>query len=95
MSLNCRVQVTRVIRRQGGEDFRRTVLALKRVVRRSNVFREAVALVFAADKGDEVQIAFAIDGKLSDAYERAFAERGGLAKWASSKPWAKATRERS
>ncbi len=70
-------EVTRVIRRQGGEDFRRTVLALKRVVRRSNVFREAVALVFAADKGDEVQIAFAIDGKLSDAYERAFAERGG------------------
>lgn len=69
--------VTRVIRRQSGEDFRRTVLALKRIVRRSNVFREAVALVFAAEKGDEIQIAFAIDGKLSEVHERAFAENGG------------------
>ncbi len=69
--------VTRAIRRQGGEDFRRTVLALKRIVRRSNLFREAVALVFAADRGNEVQVAFALDGKLSDAHERAFAEHGG------------------
>jgi DNA-binding MarR family transcriptional regulator len=69
--------VTRVIRRQGGEDFRRTVLALKRIVRRNNVYREAVALVFAADRGSEVQVAFAIDGKLSDLHERAFAEHGG------------------
>ena len=44
-------EVTRVIRRQSGEDFRRNVLALKRIVRRNNVFREAVALVFAADRG--------------------------------------------
>jgi hypothetical protein len=70
-------EVTRVIRRQGGEDFRRTVLALKRIVRRNNMFREAVALVFAAEKGDEVQIAFAIDGKLSVAHERSFAEHSG------------------
>ncbi|MEP3114142.1 hypothetical protein [Nisaea sp.] len=69
--------VTRVIRRHSGEDFRRTVLALKRIVRRNNVYREAVALVFAADHGSEVQIAFAIDGKLSDLHERAFAEHGG------------------
>ena len=69
--------VTRVIRRQGGEDFRRTVLALKRIVRRTNVFREAVALVFAADRGDEVQVAFAIDGKISEVHERTFAENGG------------------
>lgn len=69
--------ITRVVRRQRGEDFRRTVLALKRIVRRNNVFREAVALVFAADKGSEVQVAFAIDGKLSELHERAFAENGG------------------
>src|SRR5258708_4161140 len=69
--------VTRVIRRQDNDDFRRTVLALKRVVRRYNVFREAVALVFAADRGGEVQVAFAIDGKISEAHERAFAENGG------------------
>jgi len=70
-------EVSRVIRRQGGEDFRRNLLALKRSVRRNNVFREAVALVFAADKGDEVQVAFSINGKLSESHERAFAEHGG------------------
>lgn len=69
--------VTRVIRRQAGEDFRRTVLALKRIVRRNNVFREAIALVFAANRGEEVQVAFAIEGKLSEQHERAFAENGG------------------
>lgn len=69
--------VTRVIRRQGGEEFRRTVLALKRIVRRNNVFREAVALVYAADCGTEVQVAFAIDGQLSEAHERTFAQHGG------------------
>lgn len=70
-------EIRRVIRRQSGEDFRHNVLALKRVVRRNNVFREGVALIFAADKGDEVQVAFAIDGKLSETHERAFAENGG------------------
>ncbi|RYG65912.1 hypothetical protein EON77_17995, partial [bacterium] len=69
--------VRRAVRRQSGDSFRRTVLGLKRVVRRNNVFREAVALVFAADRGDEVQVAFAIDGKLSETHERAFAENGG------------------
>lgn len=69
--------ISKVIRRQRREDFRRTVLALKRVVRRNNLFREGVALVYAADKSDEVQVAFVIDDKLSDAYELAFAQRGG------------------
>jgi len=69
--------VTRVVRRQSGEDFRRTILALKRIVRRNNIYREAVALVFKAERGDEVQVAFAIDGKVSDQHERAFAEHGG------------------
>jgi len=70
-------EVTRVIRRQGGEEFRRTVLALKRIVRRNNVFREAVALVYAAERGSEVQVAFAIEGQLSESHERTFAEHGG------------------
>ncbi len=70
-------EVTKAIRRQSGEDFKRTVLALKRVVRRGNLFREAVALIFAADRGNEVQVAFALDGRLSDAHERSFAEHGG------------------
>jgi hypothetical protein len=69
--------ISKVIRRQRSEDFRRTVLALKRVVRRNNLFREGVALVYAADKSDEVQVAFVIDDKLSNAYELAFAQHGG------------------
>lgn len=69
--------ISKVIRRQRSEDFRRTVLSLKRVVRRNNLFREGVALVYAADKSDEVQVAFVIDDKLSDAYELAFAQHGG------------------
>lgn len=70
-------EVSRVIRRQAGDEFRRNVLALKRIVRRNNVFREAVALVYMAERGNEVQVAFAIDGYLSEIHERAFAEHGG------------------
>lgn len=70
-------EISKVIRRQKSEDFRRTVLSLKRVVRRNSLFREGVALVYAADKSDEVQVAFVIDDKLSDAYELAFAQNGG------------------
>lgn len=70
-------EISRAIRRRDGEDFRRNVLALKQIVRRNNVFREAVALVFAAERGSEVQVAFVLDGKLSESHERAFAENGG------------------
>lgn len=69
--------VGRAIRRRDGQDFHRNILSLKRIVRRSNIFREAVGLVFASDKGNEVQAAFAIDGKISESHERAFAENGG------------------
>lgn len=65
------------VRRQYGDESRRTILALKRIARRGNLFREAVALVFAANKGREVQIAFAVGDRLSDPHEHAFAEHGG------------------
>jgi DNA-binding MarR family transcriptional regulator len=70
-------EVTRAIRREGGDDFNRTVLGLRRIVRRNNVFRDAVALVYAPVKGEEIQVGFAIGGKLSDSHERAFAWHGG------------------
>ncbi|MPZ32811.1 MAG: hypothetical protein GEV13_17760 [Rhodospirillales bacterium] len=38
--------IATVIRRQAGNAFSRDILALKRIVRRANVFRSAVALVF-------------------------------------------------
>lgn len=69
--------VAKVVRRPGGDNFRRTVLALKRIERRANFFREAVALVYASDKGDEVQIAFVLGENVSDAHERMYALNGG------------------
>ncbi len=70
-------EVTRVIRRQDSEEFRRSVLALKRIVRRGHVYKEAVGLVFVDNRTKEVQVSFAIEGKLSEAHERAFAENEG------------------
>jgi DNA-binding MarR family transcriptional regulator len=70
-------EIVKVIRRQSGDEFRRTVLALKRIGRRSNLFREAVALVYAAPKSDEIQIAFVVGGKPSEPLERAYARNGG------------------
>jgi DNA-binding MarR family transcriptional regulator len=87
--------VSKVIRKRPGDEFRRTVLALKRTARRNNVFREAVALVYASDRSDEVQVAFAIDGKLSDAHERAFAQNGGPRKMGFLKSVAEAEPRRA
>lgn len=70
-------EVSRAIRREGGDDFNRTVLGLRKVLRRNNVFRDAVALVFAPLKGEDIQVGFAIGGKLSESHERAFAWHGG------------------
>lgn len=53
------------------------MLALKRIGRRSNLFREAVALVYAATKGDDIQVASVVGGKPSEAHERAYAQHGG------------------
>jgi len=77
--------VVKVVRRQGGDDFRRTVLALKRIGRRANFFREAVALVYAADKSNEVQVAFVLGEKASEAHERIYAGNGGPRKMGFAK----------
>ena len=69
--------VVKVVRRQSGDDFRRTVLALKRIGRRANFFREAVALVYAAKNGNEIQVAFVLGEKASEAHERVYAGNGG------------------
>lgn len=71
------LEVAKVVRRQRGDEFRRTILDLKRIGRRSNFFLEAVTLVYAADKGEEVQVAFAVGGQISGAHERAYASNGG------------------
>jgi hypothetical protein len=58
----------------------RTLLELVRVARAETFFVPATMLVFRAQLGDEVQAAFVIDGRLSEAHGLAFAEAQGPAR---------------
>jgi hypothetical protein len=72
--------VDAVIRRLGAKRHaKRELLALKAIERRRRVFQRAVILVYRAEDGPEVQTAFAIDGRLSEEHEQAFA-RADLAR---------------
>jgi hypothetical protein len=55
-----------------------TLLRLSSIEKRVRLFYEAVALAYKSDDGSTVQIAFALDGRLSEPHERAFAEMKGL-----------------
>jgi hypothetical protein len=48
------------------------LLALKRVDRRTRVFRPAAILVYRAQERKEVQVAFVVDGEISAEHENAF-----------------------
>lgn len=58
----------------------REFLALKAIERRQRVFQKAFALVYQAKDSDAVQVAFAIDGIISNDHERAFARADGAKK---------------
>ncbi len=58
----------------------RELLALKTIERRERFFQPALALIYKAKDRDEVQIAFAIDGRLSPEHEQAFARANGAKK---------------
>lgn len=58
-------------------DMRRDVLAIKSVDRAERFYLPAVALVYRSTGSDDVNVAFVIDGKLSDKHEKAFALSGG------------------
>jgi hypothetical protein len=74
-------EVEQLIRSAGAVgDQRRDLLAIRGIERATRLFREAVALVYAADYGSEVQISFATDTRLLDDHERAFAMAGGIKK---------------
>ncbi len=74
-----RADVERLIRSVGGPRDREVdLLAIKEVVRRQRVFREATALLFRAKQGNELRVAFAIDGQVSDEHEQRFAQAGLL-----------------
>jgi hypothetical protein len=54
------------------------VLRVLRIDRRERMFLPATALVFRATSGDEYQVAFVIDGRLSQDHEVAFRREGGF-----------------
>ncbi len=63
-----------------GEDKRRQktrLLALKSLARRERFYQPAFALAYRAIDSDEVQVAFEIDGRLSQEHEEAFARGDG------------------
>ena len=55
-----------------------TVIRIKGVTSRWVLYQKAVMVVFRATHGDDVQVAFAIDRRLSDEHEFAFAQSNGL-----------------
>ena len=55
----------------------RQLLRINSIERRDRVFLEAVALAYRAESGGTLQVAFAIDGRLSAEHETAFARAGG------------------
>ncbi len=58
----------------------RDLLALKAIERRQRFFQPAMALIYKAKDSDDVQVAFAIDGVLSNEHEAAFARSNGVKK---------------
>ncbi len=63
---------------RGHEGF--TILKLLSIEKRVRLFKEAVALLYQADDSKERQIAFVIDGRLSEPHERAFANSNGASR---------------
>jgi hypothetical protein len=66
------------------------LLAIKEIVRRERVFREATALLFRAQQGSELRVAFVVDENISEKHEHAFAQarlldRIGLARGVRSR----------
>ena len=55
----------------------RQLLRINSIERTDRVFLDAVALAYRAESGGSVQVAFAIDGRLSEEHERAFARVRG------------------
>ena len=56
------------------------LLALKAIERRQRYFQIALALIYKAKDSDDVQVAFAIDGVISNQHEAAFARANGIKK---------------
>ncbi|MEA5551340.1 phospholipase D-like domain-containing protein [Anabaena cylindrica UHCC 0172] len=58
-------------------DFKRDFIGLKKIERRDNFFQPALALVYKQKQGNDWQITFAIDGRISEVHESAFTRSKG------------------
>jgi hypothetical protein len=73
--------VERLVRSLGdGRDRDLDLLAVKEVVRRERVYRQATALLLRARRGTDLQVALVLDDRLSVEHEQAFAHAGLLAR---------------
>ncbi len=71
-------EVGNVIRQQGdAADHKKELLAIKAIDYRQRLFMPAVALVYKANSGSEIQVAFVLDGRITEDHEIAFAQAGG------------------
>jgi hypothetical protein len=80
--------------RAGVSDYKRDLLTIKTIDRCERMFLSAVALIFKSEVGREVQVGFAVDGKLSPNHERAFAQAGGPQKLRIEEQLMKSSQER-
>lgn len=70
--------VIEVVRLDAGRsESPRQLLRINSIERRDRVFLKAVALSYRSESGGTLQVAFAIDGRLSMEHEEAFAQAGG------------------
>lgn len=77
---SCRGDLVRILRGlRGGRDQETELLAIRGFDRRDRVYRPALAMLFASERGgSSLQLAIAIDGELSIEHEAAFANAGQL-----------------
>jgi len=72
--------LSRVIRRISGNEFGKQILALRRLLRSSMMFRPAVGLMFRNRASQEFELAFVLGDALSEQHEIEFARHGGVKK---------------
>ena len=71
-------KVGSVIQEQGNvADEKKVLLAIKAIDYRQRFFMPAVALVYKANSGNEIRVAFVLDGRITKDHEIAFAQAGG------------------
>jgi DNA-binding MarR family transcriptional regulator len=71
-------EIAPAVRRLSDKPFERTLLAIRRIMRRQTLFRPAVGLLFRSIQTHEYQIGFAIGTTLANEHEMAFAHHGGI-----------------